>query len=226
MGNSGDWASVFNAPVLAHVRGLRLASRLGPDGLTALARSPHLAGLASLDLGNLDGLAAHNLHLLFTQCQGWNLCRLQRVVVGLSAERVRQLTESSFAPHLRHLAIGLQYDAMAALAVLADSPSFDGLVTLLMAGAVSEAAAVALANAPRLPALRNLTLQAFLRPPAYQALATSPLLSRLHRLHLTGPSAGMGVLARAIAATPHCRLIVRQTSDELREILGPRLIME
>jgi hypothetical protein len=211
---------------MAHVRGLRLASRLGTEGLTALATSPHLAGLASLDLHQLDAAASLNLHLLFTQCKGWNLCRLRRMADGLGAVRIRQLAESSFAPHLRHLAISLQYDAMAALAVLADSPSFDGLVTLLVSGSVSEAAALALANAPRLPSLRNLTLLAFLHPPAYQALATSPLLSRLHRLHLTGPSAGMGALARAVAATPHCRLIVREASDELRDILGPRLIME
>jgi hypothetical protein len=116
-----------------------------------------------------------------------------------------------------------------ALQALVSSPSLDGVVTLRLECSPAEEAVVeALVTAPRLPWLRNLLLGGLAPEVACELLAASPLLPRLHRLYLDvaadpGP---LGRLARAVAATPHCRLSLPYEDEDVRAILGERLIVE
>ncbi len=228
-GTARDWLGVFHSAVMAHVRCLRIASVLGISGLQALASSPHLEGLASLDLHVIDREATNNLHLLLAS-SGWVPCRLCREGPGFGGVRLRQLADTPFAPHLRNLAIGVPGNGLENLSIIAQSPAFAGLVTLTLAGnGLDDAGVIALADSPSLPDLRNLSLErGRLSEAAHRALASSHLLRHLRRLRIVPylDTEDLAGLARAVADSPFCRLVVDKASHEMRDILGPRLILE
>jgi hypothetical protein len=128
---------------------------------------------------------------------------------------------------ISHLSL---YDGLESLSVIAQSPSFAGLITLALEGpALSDAPVVALADSPFLANLRNLSLEnASLSESGLRALAQSPMLRRLRRLRIIPypDTQDKGDLRRAIAASPCCRLVTKSASDEMKAILGGRLELE
>ncbi len=225
-GSPRDWAALFAAPWLEHVRGLNFARRgLGGEQIQALAASPHLARLASLDLRDAN-LYWEEKALALAGALGAP-CRLLmgRVPGGF----VQALADSRAAPALRHLA--LRSLPLEAGATLASSPSFSGLVTLsLESCSLRDAGIKALADSTSLTSLRNLDLSRnWFTGAGVEFLEASPLLPRLRRLRLCEmrlDAADLARLARAVAATPHCRLVVDKATSKLRKVLGDRLIVE
>jgi uncharacterized protein (TIGR02996 family) len=204
------WAALFAAPWLAHTRGLTFAGRKF-DASQSLAASPQAEGLASLVLG--EGRYFVDT-ALFTETRMRGLCRLVFLSGFIRAETMQALVAAPFAPGLRNLALkGLggagQLESMALLG----SPALAGLVTLSLADCrLDDAAVKVLADTPGLPALRNLDLRYnWFREVGLDALAGSPLLARLRRLCISRRAfsdADLERLARAVKATPHCRLIL------------------
>jgi uncharacterized protein (TIGR02996 family) len=234
----GLLGEVLSRPILSPLQGLSLAClRISAEGVKALAESPHLANLASLNLYAMRGQNFHSYGAgsLASIFRGGALRALCRLDLGLqfqaNAADIRALAKAPFAPSLRNLSLPFLRDIQhpRALQALVSSPSLDGLVTLRLECSPAEEAVVeALVTAPRLPGLRNLLLGGLAPEAACELLAASPLLPRLHRLQLDvaadpGP---LGSLARAVAATPHCRLSLLYEDENVRAILGERLIVE
>ena len=226
-GTPGDWAGLFAAEWLAHARGVSLPGRRF-DALEALAASPHVAGLASLTLPP-NYYRPESFAALFLELRG--LCRLSRRGYYVPAEALRALVEAPFAPHLRHLHLAsISNDGVP---ILAGAAALAGLVTLGMT-LHGDSEAKLLADATGLGSLRNLDLSdSWFDDVGIDALAASPLLRRLRRLHLSPrrpSSSALARLARAVAATPRCRLKLGETEPERREalaaVLGDRLIVE
>jgi hypothetical protein len=142
------------------------------------------------------------------------LCRLLFGSGFIQAETMQALVAAPFAPGLRNLALkGLGgADQLESMALLG-SPALAGVVTLSLADCrLDDVAIKALADTQGLPALRNLDLRYnWFRHAGLDALADSPLLSRLRRLCISRRAfsdADLERLARAVKATPHCRLIL------------------
>jgi uncharacterized protein (TIGR02996 family) len=229
----GVVGEVLSRPILSHLQGLSLACLwISAEGVKALAESPHLANLASLNLYGVKGLQPGNLANIFRRGALRALCRLDLgPLFQVNATDLRALANAPFAPSLRNLSLPCLQDKRHrwALQALASSPSLDGLVTLRLECSPAEEAVVeALVTAPRMPGLRNLLLGGLAPEAACELLAASPLLPRLHRLQLDvaadpGP---LGSLARAVAATPRCCLSLPYEDEDVRAILGERLIVE
>jgi uncharacterized protein (TIGR02996 family) len=235
-GQTKDWRRVGDAPVTRHLRGLCLgATRITNEGVEQLAASEGLTGLASLGLRqsplSLPGIRAiaNSLHLA-------RLCHLDLTLVFPTVEGMRALCEGPMASSLRCLMFTASHLDDVCAAVLAQSPALAGLVTLGLAGNQFHApGAQALAASPHLTGLRNLELAGtYIGDTGLDALAGSPLLARLRLLTLTALSlsdAALSRFARAVAATPHCRLRIvgpgRQDVFKAEaDILGERLILE
>jgi hypothetical protein len=123
---------------------------------------------------------------------------------------------------------------LAGVAVLGSAPALRGVVTLDLTS-LGDGDVKMLADAPGLDALRNLDLsRSWFGDVGLSLLARSPLLARLHRLRVStngkSPEALQG-LARAVAETPRCRLVLipalaPAARKSLARILGERLTVE
>jgi hypothetical protein len=149
---------------------------------------------------------------------------------------MRALCEGPMASSLRNISFTASHLDDVCVAVLAHSPALSGLVTLGLAGnRMGAHAAMVLAAAPHLAALRTLELAGnYIGDIGLDALAGSPLLARLRLLTMSVIGLSDDALlrfARAVAATPHCRLVVvgagrRDSFKAESDILGERLILE
>jgi uncharacterized protein (TIGR02996 family) len=233
-GGTSDWGTVLSADWLADMRGLVFRDRRLGNLVPALAASPRLAGLASLHLGSQRDYL-HGTTEFFRGTQMRGLCRLTLPWVVLDEDGLGTLADAPFAGHLRNLALGGILRTKG-FPVLCSSPSLAGLVTLTLAAArLNDADIRVLVDARGLPALRNLDIaHNFLTDLGLDALADAPLLARLNRLRITVERISQPAterLARAIASTPRCRLVLTgKVADEVRaslgEVLGERLTVE
>jgi uncharacterized protein (TIGR02996 family) len=120
-------AKVLAAAPFGSLVELRLFSgRIGPQGMAALARSPHLAGLRRLDLlGNHigpEGLKALLGSPLVTELHSLDLCANQ---IGL--DEAKLLAGSSSLAKLRYLGLGHNDFGARGARVLLESPHLSGL---------------------------------------------------------------------------------------------------
>jgi uncharacterized protein (TIGR02996 family) len=237
VGEASDWAALFAAPWLVHARGLNFEGAwLGRALVRGLASSPNLAGLASLDLTGARA-PIEDLAALFRAPAWAGLARLLLGQADMNPDGLRALVDSPLAAGLRHLTLGACYPTLEAATLIAGSQSLRGLVTLnLSRASMSIAELKALGDSSTLASLRNLDLSYnWLDDVESGVLAAAPLLPRLHRLRLShnrGSQEGMVRLARAVAGTPHCRLVLGSSQvtgrnrKALVEVLGERLVLE
>jgi uncharacterized protein (TIGR02996 family) len=152
-----------------------LSTRMGPEGVAALADSPHLTGLRDLDLGQTrvldEGLRA--------LAEGPTLTRLTRLDLfdaQVTDEGVRALASSPGARSLRCLDLmGQNRLTDAALRALAGSPHLGNLESLSLGGhGYSDSDFDSAEGAP----------PARFTPAGWRALCDSPRLKRLAWLHL------------------------------------------
>jgi uncharacterized protein (TIGR02996 family) len=196
-----------HAPVLfaaAPVRRLQVG-RLDPGDARRLARSPHLARLTELNLGNDTGLDAGGVRALAGSPYLANLSALLLHYNDLGDEAVVALAGS---PHLARLAeLYLSGTGLgdAGVIALARSPYLGRLTDLdLRDNTVGDAGATALAGARRLGALTTLYLvNNRVGPAGAAALARAPVvMPRLARLYINyNPVENDG--ACALAGSPH-----------------------
>jgi uncharacterized protein (TIGR02996 family) len=163
-------------PGLASVARLDLTwnYHLTPDGLAALLASPHLTGLRSLDLPQVN------------------------------AERhVRALAGSSALGGLAHLSLGSYPVSAEGLRALGSSPSLGKLTSLDLTRAINPGGARALASLPLLGRLTSLDLsQAELGHDDLATLADSPHLGNLRELSFRENKIGPH-MAHILASSPH-----------------------
>ena len=227
VGVPADWAGLFAAGWVPHIRGLTFQGHLF-QAFSALAASPHLAPLASLTFGT-NRRYGRGLPDFFRTAGLCGLCRLRHPEDHLGADLLRTIGEAPFVSNLRHLSSsGVADDA---LAYMCEEPVFAGLVTLKM-GIYSHTGMKILADARGLGALRNLDLShTQCSDWGADALAGSALLARLQRVRLNArqlSASALGRLARAIPA--HCRLALTELPaperDVLAAVLGDRLVLD
>lgn len=233
-----DHAGFSASPALSYLRAFANGCLNSPSGLAALASSPHLAGLLSLDLSSSLSDASSAVRLLKSGALP-GLCRLVGLTVtGPRAPLVDAIEGAPCAANLRHLAIPNCLLAARSLRPLACSPRLSGLVTLSLSGnPIVGLSRSSFAEPPHLEGLRNLDLGNNLLADAdLKALARSPLLPRLNRLrlarcHLATPT-GLLALVEAVAATPHCRMVFEEGQIDTavvrvaKEALGGRFTLE
>jgi uncharacterized protein (TIGR02996 family) len=171
----GGAKAVAGCDLLRRLRGLDVAnSSLSDDLVATLVASPHLTGLASLNLGG-TAAAADTMQALVKAAPLANL-----KVLGLSAtlagRHLALLTRAELPFRLEDLDLGGAY--------------------------LNENAVRTLVGWPGLAALRRLSLSnVLLRVPGTQQLAASPHLGNLRRLEVANCSIGVTGL-QALAAAP------------------------
>jgi uncharacterized protein (TIGR02996 family) len=235
-GNLKDWTRLGPALASSELRALDL----GRSGL----RDAGAKALAGCDgVGRLCALALRYSHLtsqgVAALCGSTKLERLVSIdlpVSGLSTDSMRALAHGPFAGRLRRLDFRGCRLGDTDFAVLFSSRALaSALVSLdLYRCDLTDRSAAALAASANLGALRSLDLSVNrFSPAAFAILAESALLGRLRWLRVLCPGyASLDTfrpLVRAAADAPNLTLVLSPPPDgvdELREMLGPRLVLE
>jgi uncharacterized protein (TIGR02996 family) len=231
-GKTADMAALFAGDWLAHTRGLSFIRRPF-DAWEALAGSPHLATLCSLDVvGSYMQIADK----MFSRPGLGGLRGLCRLLVGhfLGPDALLAVCEAPFAPHLRHLGLGNLFPALRGMPILASAPALAGLVTLDLGRAnLSDTCIKSLADATGRASLRNLDVSGgHFGDVGPDALAGSALLPGLARLRLSPRGLSAQALQRlARALPPRCRLVLAGEIEApqrraLFAVVGERLVVE
>jgi hypothetical protein len=157
-------------------------------------------------------------------------------VSGLSTDSMRALAHGPLAGRLRRLDFGQGRLGDTDFAVLLSSRALSSaLVSLDLSRCdLTDRSAAALAASAHLGALRSLDLSVNrFSPAAFAILAESALLGRLRWLRVLYPGhASLDTFrsfVRSAAGTPNLTLVLSPPPtgvDELREMLGPRLVLE
>jgi uncharacterized protein (TIGR02996 family) len=187
---------------LAPVRGVRLMD-LAPEHVPALAASPHLSRLTTLDL-SWNGIDAAGAQALAASPR---LARLTWLNLSYNVICDAGAQALAASPHLARLTtLNLRYNGIdaAGAQALAASPHLRGLTYLnLNWNNIEDAGAQAVAASPHLARLTTLDLSCNnIGDAGARALAASPHLARLNHLYLSGNDIGAEG-ARALAVSPH-----------------------
>jgi uncharacterized protein (TIGR02996 family) len=177
---------LIQLPILAGVRSLTVDdARLGDQGLSLLATSPHLGCLRELHLGNCNIRDGGFLALAGSD----RLPRLEDLDLPRNhiGQGLEALASSPFFPALTRLGLDFNEINNRALETLAGSPLLARLQELRLSGnrELGEPGLTALAESPSATSLRRLDLGKIdLTAAAIRVLARSSRLTALTRLHL------------------------------------------
>ncbi len=191
------------SPLLASLTSLDLShNAIDAEGARALANSPYLAQLTSLNLGG-NSIGDTGLQALASSPHLANLKSLELDGNEISASGARALASSSHLRQLTSLNLNSNRIGDAGLQALAGSRSLAGLRSLDIGGNGIMAGVRALASSPHLRQLTSLNLGGNnIRDVGVEILAASPNLAEVRSLKLTDNYiTDIGV--RALAASPY-----------------------
>jgi uncharacterized protein (TIGR02996 family) len=177
--------------------------RLGPVGAEALAQSPHLHNLTTLNLAR-NGIGAAGAEALAQSPHLHNLTTLNLSLNRIGAAGVEALAQSPHLHNLTTLNLARNGIGAAGAEALAQSPYLQNLTTLdLASNGIGTAGVEALAQSPYLQNLTTLDLSwNELGAAGAEALAKSSHLHNLTTLDLSCNRIGAAG-AEALAKSPH-----------------------
>jgi uncharacterized protein (TIGR02996 family) len=211
-----DADAVARCPAVARVRGMDVwAGEFGLGEAGAFARSPHLAGLRRLELGNTVGGLRVGLGFLLGSGTLTGLESLGLAGKGLRVQRVIELLTHPRAAGLRHIDLGRNELPDAVLRPLIDGTGPPHLARLGLADNwITDAGVSWLAGSPAMARLTDLDLSVNpIGDAGLIALAESPHPAALRRLRLVGLRLSETAV-RSVLASQHLRDL-----EDLR--LGP-----
>jgi len=196
--------ALANSPFLKGLTSLDLSgNRIGNEGAWALANSPHFKGLISLVLkSNAIGVEGAKALANSKNFEGLTSLNLGYNTIGV--EGVNAFANSPHLEGLTSLDLNNNHIGVEGAKALANSPYLKGLTSLdLLNNSIGDEGAKALANSPHLEGLTSLDLRLNnLGDEGAKALANSPRLEGLTSLNLRYNHIG-DEGANALANSPH-----------------------
>lgn len=156
-----DFPEVFSSPLMERVTSLNLMNtRLGDEGLRALANSPHLSNLTFLNLG-VNGIGSEGARAIADSPYLSNLISLHLWENEIGDEGVRALSESPYLKNLTCLNLWNTRIGDEGLRAIADSPYLKSLTCLALSNNdIGEKGVRLLAKSPNFKNLTPLNLEA------------------------------------------------------------------